>query len=135
MLHADTFSSRANRRIARLTLAIGLAVALLVAAAGHPGWALGIAGGTLLAWINHRWLDQITATLMVLSTSQPDGPRPQVPTSTYVKMAGRYFLLGLAAYAIVKFLEVPIPSILTGLLALGAAAIAESLYEVFAHPR
>ncbi len=132
---ADTFSARAGRRIGWLTLAIGLTAAAITALAGHPLWGAGVASGTLLAWINHRWLEQIVDALVALSTAQKDAPRPQVPVGTYFKMAGRYFLLGLAAYAIVKIWAVPVSSILVGLLALGAAAITESLYEVFAHPR
>ncbi len=132
---ADTFSKRATRRMGWLTLAIGFAAAGIVAVLGHGRWGVGLAAGTILAWLNHRWLVRMVDALVELSTAQADRPRPQVPVSTYLLMAGRYFLLVVAAYAIVTIWAVPVSSILTGLLALGAAVITESLYEVFAHPR
>lgn len=132
--NSETFSTRANRRMGWMTLAIGFAAAGATAVAGHGRWGAGLAAGTILAWFNHRWLVRIVDTLAMLSAAQTERTRPQVPLSTYVLMAGRYFLLVVAAYAIVTIWAVPVSSILTGLLALGAAVITESLYEVFAHP-
>ncbi len=131
----ETFSERATRRMGWLTLVIGMTAAGITLAFGHGRWGAGLAAGTALAWLNHRWLVRMVDALVVLSTAQADRPRPRVPASTYVLMAGRYFLLGFAAYVIVTIWAVPVSSILTGLLALGAAVITESLYEVFAHPR
>jgi ABC-type uncharacterized transport system permease subunit len=45
----------------------------------------------------------------------------------------RYALIALSVYVIFKVLGIPLVSMVLGLCALGAAAIAASLYEVW-HP-
>jgi hypothetical protein len=132
---APSFSDRANHRISLLTLAWGLGAGAILAASGQWKWAAGISAGAFMAWLNHRWLVQATGALVQLAAAQADAAKPRVPVSTWFFLAGRYFLIGLAAYAIVKFWAVPVSSILVGLLALGAATITEGLYEVFARPR
>lgn len=91
----------------------------------------GVAMGTLLAWLNYRWLDQGLGALVTAALAQQGRPQPRVPLSVYLKFGGRYLLIGLAVYVIVFYFAVPLLPILLGLLALGAAAMAEGLYEVF----
>jgi ATP synthase I chain len=120
-----------SRRIARLTLLFGLLTALIVAFAKSPRVGLGIAVGTLLAWLNFRWLDQTLAALVTIATAQAGSPQSRVPATIYWKFAGRYVLMGLAIYVTVHYFAVPILSVILGLLALGAGAIVASLYEVY----
>jgi len=123
-----------SRRIAWLTLLFGLLTALIVAFAKSPRVGLGIAVGTLLAWLNFRWLDQTLAALVTIATAQAGSPQYRVPATIYWKFAGRYVLMGLAIYVTVHYFAVPILSVILGLLALGAGAIVASLYEVYLGP-
>jgi hypothetical protein len=120
-----------SRHIAWLTLLLGFLAALLVSIAKSPRWGLGIAVGTSLAWLNFRWLDQALAALVTVATAQARSPQSRVPATIYWKFAGRYVLMGLAIYVTVHYFAVPVLTVILGLLALGAAAIVGSLYEVY----
>ena len=120
-----------SRRIAWLTLLLGFLTALVVTFAKSPRAGLGIAVGTVLAWLNYRWLDQTLGALVTVATAQAGSPQSRVPARLYWKFAGRYGLMGLAIYVTVHYFAVPVLSLILGLLALGAAAIVASLYEVY----
>jgi hypothetical protein len=93
---------------------------------------VGFAVGTVLGWLNFRWLDGGAGAIVSSALAQQGIPQPQVPRRVYYGFAGRYALIGVVAYVIVTFLHFPVLSVLGGLLCLGAAAVMESLYEVFA---
>ena len=93
---------------------------------------VGVAIGTLLAWLNYRWLDRGLGVLVSAATAQEGSPQPRVPMGVYVRFAGRYVLIGVLVYVTVSILHVPLLAVVGGLLALGAGAMAESLYELFA---
>ncbi len=120
-----------SRLIAWLTLLLGFLTALVVTFAKSPRAGLGIAVGTSLAWLNYRWLDQTLGALVTVATAQAGSPQSRVPARIYWKFAGRYVLMGLAIYVTVHYFAVPVLSLILGLLALGAAAIVASLYEVY----
>jgi hypothetical protein len=61
---------------------------------------------------------------------QEGRPKPQVPLATYFTALFRYALIGLCVYVIFVYLRVPLGSLIVGLCALGAAAIAASVYEI-----
>ena len=124
-------SANLSRRIAWLTLLLGLLTSLVVSFAKSPRAGLGIAVGTFLAWLNFRWLDQTLAALVTVSTAEQGTPQARVPTRIYWKFAGRYVLMGLAIYVTVHYFAVPLFTVILGLLALGAGAIVASLYEVY----
>jgi hypothetical protein len=121
---------RASRRISRLTLILGFAVALAVFFVKSHLSGVGIAVGTILAWLNFRWLDQVLAVLEQQATAQQGSPVPRVPLQIYAKIAGRYVLMAVAIYVTVHYFAVPLVSLIVGLLALGAAALVGSIYEV-----
>jgi len=122
---------RTERRIAWLTLALGLLAAGVVAiTARNWAWANGLAIGAVLAWFNFRWLRQGMDALVAASTAQAGAEKPRVPIGAYFRAVFRYALLALCVYAIFRFLRVPLASMLVGMCALGAAAIAGSVYEV-----
>jgi hypothetical protein len=122
---------RMSRRIERLTLIFGVIAALAVAFAKSPRAGIGIGIGSLLAWLNYHWLDQALASLATVAAAQEGSPNARVPASIYWKFVGRYVLIGLVVYVSVHYFDVPILAVLMGLLALGAGAMAESLYQVF----
>jgi hypothetical protein len=114
-------------------LTLGFGVAASAAAAALDSWRAGVgfAVGTILGWLNFRWLDRGIGAIVSAALAQQGFPQPQVPRRVYYAFAGRYALIGLVAYGTVRFLHAPVLAILGGLLLLGAAAVAESLYEVF----
>ena len=71
--------------------------------------------------------------LVAASTAQADAVQPRVPVGAYFRALFRYGLIATSVYVIFKVLGVPLVSMVLGLLALGAAAIAASVYEVW-HP-
>lgn len=122
-----------ERRISRLTLLIGFLAALLVALLRNRPWGLGLAIGAFFAWLNFRWLRRGLDALVLASTAQAGKEKPVVPLLTYFAMLFRYGLIALAVYVIFIYLRVPLVSMVVGLCALGAAAIAAGVYEIW-HP-
>jgi len=131
----DLVHARFSRRVQWLTIVLGLAGALATGLlkSRHAGY--GVAIGTVLAWVNYRWLDQGLSAFVRGSAAQEGLPKPQVPLSTYAKFGGRYALIGIALYVIVTFLAIPALWLIVGLLALGLAVTVEGLYEVISGSR
>jgi len=128
----EEFHQQYSRRILTYTLISGLVGAAGAALAAHAyRWGMGIAAGTALAWLNYRWLDQALGGLVASAQAQEGSPRAVVPLSLYAKFIGRYLLIGITLYVIVKFFRVPIVACLVGLLALGSGTIAAALQDVF----
>ena len=119
-----------ERRIAWLTLVLGLASGAIVALLGPANWGAGLATGTVFAWLNFRWLRRGANALVLASKAQAGSEEPRVPVGTYFLMLFRYGLIALAVYVIFIYLRVPLVSMVVGLCALGAATIAASVYEI-----
>jgi small-conductance mechanosensitive channel len=124
---------KTEQRISWLTLLIGITASAFVLVLRLVNWAEGLFLGTLLAWLNFRWLRRGLNALVVGSVAQQDLPKPKVPLITYFTSAFRYGLLALAVYAIFAYLHVPLLSLILGLCALGAAATVGSVWEIL-HP-
>jgi hypothetical protein len=119
-----------EKRIAWLTLVMGIIAAVATAVFYRRNWAAGLAIGTVLAWLNFRWLARGLDALVADSTAQAESPKPRVPLLTYFLAVFRYTLIALCVCVIFKVLKVPLLSMLLGLCALGAATIVASLYEI-----
>jgi hypothetical protein len=119
-----------EKRIAWLTLTLGVTASLATGILYHWSWAAGLMIGSVLAWLNFRWLARGLDALVADSTAQAGAPKPQVPVTTYFLALFRYALIALIVYVNFKVLNVPLVSMVLGLCALGAAAIAASVYEV-----
>ena len=115
-----------------LTLAAGFLAAGAAAFAVSPRAAAGVAIGAVLAWLNYRWLDRGVGALVAAAVAQEGAPKLRVPAGVYLRFALRYVLIAALVYVTVSVLHVPLLAVVAGLLALGAGAIAESLYELFA---
>ena len=126
---------RFESRVAGMTLALGAATSAAVALLYSFPAAAGVALGTVLAWLNFRWLDQAGRALVRVVQAQPGAVRPVIPFSTLVKFFARYALIAVVLYVTVTRSPVPAVSVVGGLLMLGAAAIAVSLYEVLLETR
>jgi hypothetical protein len=123
-------SARTERRISWLTLVLGGATAVIVAILRRPAWAEGLAIGTVLAWLNFRWLKRGMDALVVVATAQEGFAKPRIPFGTWFRLMFRYGLIAFCVYVIFEYLKVPLASMAVGLCALGAATIAASVYEI-----
>ena len=133
--HAGAIGAITERRIAWLTLLIGGLASVAALLSRRPIFAAGLTIGTILAWLNFRWLARGLDALVAQSAAQSGQEKPRVPVSTYFLTVFRYTLIALAVCVIFKFLYVPLVSMILGLCALGAAAIAASVYEVLTGPK
>jgi ATP synthase I chain len=122
---------RTERRIAWLTLVFGAAASAAAAFAGSRVWTAGLLMGAVLAWLNFRWLRGGLDALVAASVAQAGAKKPRVPLGAYLAALFRYGLIALAVYAIFKLLQVPLASMVVGMCALAAAAIAASVYELW----
>jgi len=122
--------SRTEARIGWLTIVLGASAAILSAALGHRAWAGGLVVGTILGWLNLRWLGRGLDALVAASTAQHGAEKAVVPWWSYVLAIARYALIALAVYVIFKTRSVPLASMMVGLCALAAAAIAASVWEI-----
>ena len=128
--HRSLAGLETERRIAWLTLVFG-AVASAAAFAGSRLWAAGLLIGAVLAWLNFRWLRRGLDALVAASAAQAGVGKPRVPLGTYFAAVFRYGLIALLVYVIFKILKVPLASMVVGMCALAAAAIAASVYELW----
>jgi ATP synthase I chain len=129
----DLAGTATERRIAWLTPTFGVVAAVIIAFAGHRDWAAGVVVGSVLAWFNFRWLRQGMDALSAAATAQSDAVKTHVPIGTYFRALFRYALIALCVYVIFKMSAIPLVSMVFGLFALGAAATAASVYEIW-HP-
>jgi len=132
---AGDANRRFERRVAWMTLALGAVAAAALALARAPLVGVGLALGSLLAWLNFRWLQQASDGLAQLAKAQPGRERPVISQWTWAKFFARYALIALVLYVTVSRSRVPIVSVVGGLLMLGAAAMAVGLYEVLVETR
>ena len=131
----DVVHARFSRRVQWLTIILGWSGALAAGLLKSHRAGYGVALGTVLAWVNYRWLDQGLSAFVTGSAAQEGLPKPQVPLSTYAKFGGRYALIGIALYGIVTFFAIPALWLIVGLLALGLAVTVEGLFEVISRSR
>ena len=112
----EHFYTAAERRIEYLTIAIGAVAA--IASAIIWGWRVSAGVASV-------------ATLARLSTAQVGAEKARVPPSVYLKFLGRYALLIVAAYAILRGFKLPAASLLAGLFAVIAAVLVELFRQLF----
>src|SRR5258706_6630266 len=124
--------SRTEIRIGWLTLILGAAAVIAAAMLGDRKWASGLALGAVLGWLNFRWLGRGLDALMLASTAQHGHGQPIGPWLTYVLAVFRYALIGFTVYVIFKYRNIPLASMILGMCALAAAAIAASVWEIIA---
>jgi ATP synthase I chain len=127
---AGSIGRQTERRIGWLTLLFGFVATAVVAVLRYKLWAAGLAVGTVLGWLNFRWLKRAVDALVAVSTAQEGREKPKVPLTTYLAALSRYGLLGLTVYVIFVFLHVPLGSMILGFCALAAATIAASVWEI-----
>ena len=116
----------AVQRIGWLTLLIGFAAALGTEIATRQWrWALGLAVGTVLGWLNFRLLRRGAEILLRTGQTLEAGKKPRMPV---VGAILRYALIALSVDVIFEYLHVPLASLMAGLCAFGLATIASSIW-------
>src|SRR6185437_16116686 len=113
------FFDRAVDRIARMMVGIGAGGTLGLLVWRGWEWGVGFAFGSFVSWLNYRWLKETVDAL----------GRGEVRKRVAVKAAGRYLLLGGAAYAILRFSKISKPAAMAGLFIAAAAVIVEIVFE------
>jgi hypothetical protein len=134
-MSATGAASRTERRIGVWTLLVGFAAAIATALAAKMLEGLGLACGSVLAWLNFRWMKQAFDSVAAAATAQAGAAMPKVPFWVYVRFFLRYVLMGVSAYAMMAFFAVPLGSIVIGLFSLGVATLAASVYELLERKR
>jgi hypothetical protein len=129
-----TSARQTERRVAWLILLFGILFSAVAAILHNKPWAAGLFIGSILEWLNFRWLKQGMDALVAASQAQSGAARPRVPVGTYFRALFRYALIALTVYVIFILLNIPPVSMVVGLCALGPAVIAASVYEI-AKPR
>jgi small-conductance mechanosensitive channel len=125
-----TPARQTERRVAWLILLFGILAAAVAAILHNLLWAGGLMIGSILAWLNFRWLKQGMDALVAASEAQSGAAQPRVPVGVYFRALFRYALIALTVYVIFILLKVPLASMVVGLCAVGPAVIAASVYEI-----
>lgn len=127
---SESEATAIERRIERLIVALGAAITI----GGGLGWGRGAAAsaavGTVLCWLNFRWLRQGAAGLMRLGMAQAGAEQVHVPRSVHAKFLGRLVLLLVVAYGILSWLRLPVVAFLCGAVAVIPAIVIELFYEL-----
>ena len=127
----DTSSyRRSESQISKLTLVLGAVSALLVLYFYGWHWGAGIFIGSILAWLNFRWLQQGLDALTASLAAQGRRRNAKIPIAAYFKALFRYGLIALTVYVIFRYLNVPVLSMVFGLCALGAATMVVSVHSI-----
>jgi ATP synthase I chain len=126
---ADQFYSGALTRISRFMIV--LAVVFTAAAWLRLGWriTLGFACGCAIAYLNFHWLKRVVSALGDRIT---EAGKPRSGTGVVVRFLLRYFLMGLAAYAIFTVSRASLYGLFAGLFLPVAGIFCEAAYEVYA---
>ena len=126
----DLRGVKTERRIAGLTLFVGLAAVVIAVSLRRNDWAVGLGLGAVLGWLNFQWTRRSVRAISSASPAQADTENPKLPRWSHVVVALRHALIGLAVYVIFIYLHAPLASLVLGLCALGAATIAASVWEI-----
>ncbi len=127
----EAFYAAAERRIEYFTIGIGAAGAVGAALYWGIRAGAGVAIGALLSWINFRWMKQGIGALARLSSAHQNAEKVRIPRWAYIKFLGRYVLLIIAAYVILRGFRSTAASLLGGLFAAVAAVLVESIGQLF----
>jgi small-conductance mechanosensitive channel len=127
----EEFYRAAERRIEWLIAGIGTVATAATWFVWGGRAAAGLAAGAVLSWLNYHWMKQGVDTLARISAAQAGAQRAQVPASVYLKFLGRYALLIIAAYAILRVFRPPVASLLAGFFSVIAAVLVEMVGQLF----
>jgi hypothetical protein len=128
----DEFYAAAERRIGRFQLALAAAGAAVTAALAGFGAAAAFAAGAALSSLNFLWLKQAVDALTDKAIGDDTRAARRKRRLVVAKFVGRYLLLGVVAYAILKGTGWNIKALVAGLFLFVAAILAEICFEIVA---
>jgi hypothetical protein len=126
--NSEFFYSAALPRIFRFMIVLAFVSSL--AAWPLYGWrvALGVAFGCAISYLNFHWLKRVLANLA--DRLSPTEPR-RSSKGIVLRFLLRYFLMGLAAYAIFSVSPASLYGLFAGLFLPVAAIACEAAYEAY----
>lgn len=127
----EQFYEAAERRIEYFAVGIGAVGAVGAGVFRSVPDGVWFAVGAALSWLNFRWMKQGITVLSRLSAAHERPEKARVPRAVYVKFLGRYVLLMVAAYVILRGFKSAMVSLLAGLFVVAAAALAEMIGQLF----
>lgn len=130
MMVAEADCAAIERRLELFLVGAGIAMTVGAAVGWGVRAGIGAASGTLVCWLNFRWLRQGAAALVQLGLAQADVEKVRVPNKVHAKFVGRIALLLVAAYAMLIWLHLPAVAVLCGLVAVFPAIVLEVGYEL-----
>ena len=125
----DAFYSGAYARIIRFMIGLGIVATLAVLVRFGIALAAGFVIGCAIGFLNFHWLKRVVNVLADRATAT--GER-QSSTGVVARFMLRYFLIALAAYAILKISRDSLYGLLAGLFLPVGAILMEAGYELYA---
>ena len=125
----DTFYSGAATRIPRFMIALGLILSAIAWWKFGVAPALGFLGGSVIAFLNFRWLESGIAGLADRVTNSG---KPQSGKGIVARFLLRYVLMGAAAYVILTSFPASLRGLFVGLFLPVGAIACEAAYETYA---
>ena len=121
---------RVVRRVSVLIPVFGLSAGGVAALLRYWDWAEGLWLGSALASLNFYWLKRGIWAFTAGAAPDNNAENRHASGATYLAAAFRYALIGLALYAIFRFLHVSLVSLAVGLCAFAAAIITATVWEI-----
>jgi hypothetical protein len=121
---------RVVRRVSWLIPIFGLAAGAAAGLLRYWDWAEGLWLGSALASLNFHWLKRGIWAFTAGAATENSAEQRRTSGATYLAAAFRYILIGLALYAIFRFLHVSLLSLAVGLCAFAAAIITATVWEI-----
>ena len=125
----DGFYSGAYERIIRFMLLLGIGATIAVLARFGLAVAAGFLAGCAIAFVNFHWLKRVVSALADRATATGERQSSQ---GVVMRFLLRYFLIGLAAYAIFTISRSSMYGLLAGLFLPVGAILIEAVYELYA---
>jgi len=125
----DGFYSGAYERIIRFMLLLGIGATVAVLVRFGMAVAAGFLAGCAIAFLNFHWLKRVVSALADRATASGERQSSQ---GVVLRFLLRYFLIGLAAYAILRISRNSLYGLLAGLFLPVGAILMEAIYELYA---
>ena len=119
---------RAAWRIGRNLAVIASVGTLAALAARGWSWGSGFLLGSLISWLNYRWLRRVVESLGELSAPAARGTLRSRRRG--ILLALRYLLLAAVAYGILRYTSISPLAVFAGVFVLTAAVFAEAIFEI-----
>jgi len=126
---AERFYSSAYTRIICFMLALAIVATIAVLLRFGMAVGAGFLVGCAVAFLNFHWLKRVVSALADRATAT--GER-QSSKGVVLRFLLRYFLIALAAYAILKIFRDSLYGLLAGLFLPVGAILIEAAYELYA---